>query len=267
MNTAAWKSSLEEVTPRTKLWIDRLGARAGGHLVGGVRTSRNDRLAGLRDARRHSVPILLRGGDSYRLSLEELTDRLGDPEVEVRTGSQVAERYTKTRANQKMPLREYIRICGHADRSDGDPPPYVGMHPVGDALEALTSSQELGGAGSDAYLWIGPPGAHTPLHTDIAHNVIVQLFGDKRIELLSPAHHHRLDLTWIYSRLIVAKPGGPPSADPHLRDSAISIGLHAGDALYIPPGWFHFAEVLTFGASITHFERRLPVEVVQAPSS
>ena len=89
-------------------------------------------------------------------------------------------------------------------------------------------------------LWIGPAGTITPLHHDTTNILFTQIYGRKRIDLVSPQETALLldPVHGFYSpvdldRLRVAK-------HPALRAMIVkSVVVAPGDALYIPAGWWH----------------------------
>jgi Cupin-like domain len=92
-----------------------------------------------------------------------------------------------------------------------------------------------------ASLWFGPGGTLTPLHHDISNILICQFYGRKRFKLLPPfsaALLHRAEgfyapLDW---KEIVAR-----------EEQAVSmttVDLAAGEALFLPAGYWHEVEAL-----------------------
>ncbi|GFH59877.1 hypothetical protein CTEN210_16353 [Chaetoceros tenuissimus] len=98
-------------------------------------------------------------------------------------------------------------------------------------------------------LWMGSSGSSTQAHYDVADNIIVQLYGTKRVRCYPPKA--ALDL-YVY-----------PDAHPRARKSQVNFDhpdlnlyprfqnlsephidvlLKAGDAMYIPAFWFHHLE-------------------------
>jgi hypothetical protein len=102
-----------------------------------------------------------------------------------------------------------------------------------------------------ANLWIGQQ-TRTPLHYDWAENVFVQVFGTKRFVLEPPdsaAGRHVHDGSSAHVSLV--DPLAPdlvrfPDYDPAGQRTVL---LGPGDALYLPPGWFH--DVTAPGTSIS----------------
>jgi [protein]-arginine 3-hydroxylase / protease len=91
------------------------------------------------------------------------------------------------------------------------------------------------------YLWLGR-GTRTPLHYDKIENVFVQVLGTKQFVLeppSSPAKRYMQDPPSAHLSLV--DPYAPdrdlfPDYDPGQQQRVL---LKAGDALYLPPGWFH----------------------------
>ena len=114
---------------------------------------------------------------------------------------------------------------------------------------------ELGGLGRQALdprgpsLWMGSRGSATQAHYDVADNVLVQLYGSKRVRCFHPAAACALHVF----------PDAHPRARksqvdfdepdhrrfPHLASlpaPVLDVVLQPGDALWIPAFWFHHLE-------------------------
>jgi hypothetical protein len=132
--------------------------------------------------------------------------------------------------------------------ADVDPPPEL-FHPL---------------VGSATSLWIGPAGTVTPLHHDTTNILFAQLYGRKRVELISPQETALL--------LDVAQAGpvegfySPLDLDrlaacdhPALRELLVKrVVLEPGDALYIPAGWWHRVTSLDVSISFSLLGFRRP---------
>ena len=115
------------------------------------------------------------------------------------------------------------------------------------------------GPSPQGMIWIGPAGTFTPLHHDLTNNLLVQVRGRKRIVMASPRESGRLynDLE-VFSRI-----GDITAADfaryPLLQGIRLyDLMLEAGDALFIPVGWWHQVSALDFSISITYTNFRWP---------
>ncbi len=118
-----------------------------------------------------------------------------------------------------------------------------------DVIEAPYLNPHLRKGG--AALWFGPKGTITPLHHDTCNIMFAQVWGDKRIMLIPPTYLKLFDSsTSMYS-----------FEDVHqspLKEEAFEVHLKAGQALFIPVGWWHQVEALSASISLamTHFKRR-----------
>jgi hypothetical protein len=89
-------------------------------------------------------------------------------------------------------------------------------------------------------LWIGPAGTITPLHHDTTNILFCQIYGKKRIELVSPQETALLfeSLDGFYSP--VDLDALDSTSHPALRSMLVKrVTVGPGDALYIPAGWWH----------------------------
>ena len=106
-------------------------------------------------------------------------------------------------------------------------------------------------------IWVGSPGATTPLHHDAWPGLLFQTHGTKRVALYRPA-----DRTNLSFRLPLRGegrwsdlPGRSDDASPHefprLSHTQRFVGeLHPGEALYIPPFWAHEMEAVEANISV-----------------
>ena len=135
--------------------------------------------------------------------------------------------------------------------------------------------------------WIGGAGTVTPAHTDPEHNLFCQVVGSKYVRLYAPAHTealypHPSGLCTNTSQACAPAPQGASAARPAASSSAarlpftagvwqvdffaadcderfplfrsapfVDVTLRGGEALYIPPGWWHFVQALSPSASVS----------------
>lgn len=104
--------------------------------------------------------------------------------------------------------------------------------------------------------WFGGPGVTTPLHYDAMHNSYAQVRGQKRF-ILFPAKQHknlylfpRIHPSSRMSQVDLQEQSAGSTKKPSLFQDfakaaphAVEVTLGPGDALYIPPYWFHYVEV------------------------
>jgi hypothetical protein len=110
--------------------------------------------------------------------------------------------------------------------------------------------------------WLGACGNETTLHFDLCHSVIAQIVGRKRVLLFPPGASaslypfrvvdgaprvSRVDLgAWLRGDAAEC------ARHPNVRAcaGALECTLHAGDVLYVPPGWWHHVEALDGNISV-----------------
>lgn len=98
--------------------------------------------------------------------------------------------------------------------------------------------------GSSA-LWFGPAGTITPLHHDTSNILLCQVLGTKRVFLVDPTEPALLGrANGVYCELDVA---GVRAELPDVR--VLEVELAAGEALFLPLGWWH--EIHALEVSIT----------------
>jgi hypothetical protein len=107
-------------------------------------------------------------------------------------------------------------------------------------------------------LWFGPAGTLTPLHHDTANVLLCQVYGRKKF-LLFPSFELFLTHDPHHG---VHSPIDPEHPDldlyPELAEATRrEVELSAGEALFIPVGWWHHVRALevSISASFTNFKR------------
>eukprot|EP00892_Ulva_mutabilis_P009038 jgi/Ulvmu1/6506/UM003_0139.1 len=103
--------------------------------------------------------------------------------------------------------------------------------------------------------WIGPAGTVTPLHTDPHHNLFVQVVGCKYIQIYPPEdtpfmYPHEAGLTTNSSRVDARDPD-TANFPLFARTRGYQCIIRPGEALYLPPGWWHYVESLTPSVSVS----------------
>jgi len=90
-------------------------------------------------------------------------------------------------------------------------------------------------------LWFGPAGTLTPLHHDCSNILFTQVYGEKELKLVSPAHDRLFDGALSMYAMV----------DPAEMEDALmkTARLGPGDTLFIPVGWWH--EVRSVAVSIS----------------
>jgi hypothetical protein len=187
------------------------------------------------------------------LSWDELSAHYGNTGIEYcaepppRTPSSRRERSTLAelirRVRSTLVSNEFYLVAN--DKALCRPPLTKILCAIGD----LPFIEEFDSFRPGANLWVGPRGAVTPLHFDIANNILVQALGVKEITL-APA----LAYPFLYSE----GAGFYSDVDPTIEDG--STGAHSvwmrttlfpGDALFIPAAWSHWVYSKTAAVSIS----------------
>lgn len=104
--------------------------------------------------------------------------------------------------------------------------------------------------------WFGPANTISPAHTDPHHNLLCQVVGVKRVRLFSPEqtprmypHDGKMSNT---SQVDVINPDHDKF--PLFTDAKfVEATLSPGDALYIPPGWWHHVVAKTTSFSVSYW--------------
>ena len=107
--------------------------------------------------------------------------------------------------------------------------------------------------------WLGPPGTVTPLHTDPHPNLLCQVRGVKYVRLYPPSetprmYPHQSGLNTNSSRVDLRRAGCASfhSDFPEFeRACGHECALQPGDALFIPPGWWHYVEACSASVSVS----------------
>jgi ribosomal protein L16 Arg81 hydroxylase len=106
-------------------------------------------------------------------------------------------------------------------------------------------------------LWLGPAGTKTPLHHDTSNILFCQIHGRKRVHLCAPWERALLaDVRAVYSACDAEAAPGTPGAIP-ASVQVYEVELEAGEALFLPVGWWHQVRALTPSVSLsfTNFAR------------
>ncbi len=206
----------------------------------------------------HRVPVLVGGVVERALALsswspEGLAARFGDEEVQVTVGRANDPDYGRTfrRRSESLSLREFVKqIVSEASGPPGDRY-LVAMNRVFESTrlhELLAEihfpeswvdagALEAGGAS----LWLGPGGTQTPLHRDQISLLVCQLYGRKRWRLIPPTERALLARVQANQTLL--------DADDIEGALVKEVTVEAGEALFVPAGWWHQVEAL--GVSCT----------------
>lgn len=115
-------------------------------------------------------------------------------------------------------------------------------------------------------LWIGGQASWSPLHFDLADNLMCQVTGTRRVWLYEPARSR--DLYPMYAM----GPLDDPERSPHFSmigdvraadtaryplfagvEPSVRVDLEPGQMLYVPPYWWHHVEIVDGPAVLVNF--------------
>ena len=100
-------------------------------------------------------------------------------------------------------------------------------------------------------IWMGPQGTVSNLHFDDKLNILVQVAGCKRVILVPPEHSVALQphegTAWNTAQVDLWSTTAPSL--PGVRWA--NVHLAPGDALFIPPGWWHHITAATDSISVS----------------
>lgn len=212
------------------------------------------------------LPVVLTGGVQHwpamgKWSPEYFEQHFGDKLVEVQFGRASDPHYERNSRQYKnnMLMREYCQLVTNGGISND----YY--------LTANNNKQcfsELNGLFEDvddfavgyrqaekiqtcSHLWFGPEGAFTPLHHDLTNNMLVQIYGRKKLTLIPAAQVEN-----IYNDRHVYSATDFPNIDDKRfplinKTTPIELILSPGEAAFIPIGWWHCVESLDTSISIS----------------
>jgi ribosomal protein L16 Arg81 hydroxylase len=103
----------------------------------------------------------------------------------------------------------------------------------------------------NVHLWFGPAGTVTSLHHDEMNIIMAQVYGRKRITLISPDETHRLyNERSVYSEVDCENPDY--ERHPDFREvQQLQVVLEPGEALFLPVGWWHHVRALDVSITVT----------------
>lgn len=230
-------------------------------------------------------PVILKNGIEHwpalrKWSPEYFASQFGQHLVEVqmnRTKDEQFERHSPS-LKQKMKMSEFVSKVMSVDASNDF---YMTANNATNSHQMLQELFldiddfaegycDLALKDGRSFLWFGPKGTFTPLHHDLTNNMLVQIYGRKKVTLI-PALQvpHLYNDHWVFSELSNANKIDFEKYPLAKSITPVECILNAGDALFIPIGWWHSVESLDISISIsfTHFKApnhyvdRFPKEV------
>lgn len=186
-------------------------------------------------------------------------ERLGEVEVTVSVGRDSDPDYDMNEARLKteMPVAELVRRMSEVEQSNDlymiarnrnlSRPAFRSLlEDVALDPDIFDEAKFFGGA----QLWMGPAGTVTPLHHDTSNILFCQVYGKKRVTLVP---RWETSLVQTARQLYATFDPEAPNFDAHpglTDDRVLTVDLDAGDALFLPVGWWHHVRALTESISL-----------------
>ncbi|WP_228200171.1 cupin-like domain-containing protein [Acinetobacter tianfuensis] len=102
------------------------------------------------------------------------------------------------------------------------------------------------------FLWMGPAGTFTPLHYDLTNNMLVQLYGRKKVTLIPALQMPDMyNHCWVFSELNCLDNADLKQYPQLQHVTPLECVLEPGEALFIPIGWWHSVESLDVSISLS----------------
>jgi len=202
-----------------------------------------------------------------RWSLDFLRDRFGDFEVTYQKGRS-ARNHRDSFVDHTVTAPFRVFLDEMADVPEGEGAPYLIAHDrlldrpefrplLEDVHFDARYLNDADGKG-EAFFWIGPAGARTPMHRDLGNVFMAQITGRKRIKMVPSrqlhlvyndhGYHSEVDFTDIAFEDY-----------PLLKNAFImDFILEPGEFLFIPVGWWHHVEALDMVITVTGNNFRAP---------
>jgi lysine-specific demethylase 8 len=171
-------------------------------------------------------------------------------------------RYYRNRKRHTTTLGAFIDAMNSDQQTSQD---YVSQYPIFnelpqleneiDSLEPYMNIPRLYPAALQskvrkaATFWLGPAGIVTPIHFDSAHNLLVQIYGRKKLLLIPPQQSRLLYYPSLHLGHVNYSPVDVEAPDferfPRFKKATpLEIELAPGEVLFIPVRWWHYARAL-----------------------
>ncbi|MGP5404625.1 cupin-like domain-containing protein [Psychrobacter celer] len=213
-------------------------------------------------------PVVLQNGIEHWPALKKWSPQyfaevLGTAEIQVqfdRESDALFERHSD-KYRKSMRMSEFVDMIENDGESnnyymtanntqqnvDAIRPAFADIGDFGDGYRQLFADDPA----FSTYFWMGPKGTFTPLHHDLTNNMLVQIYGRKKVTLI-PAWQ----VPWMYNDLHVYSEVDFPNVNlkthPLMQHvTPVEVTIAAGDALFIPIGWWHCVEGLDKSISIS----------------
>lgn len=221
----------------------------------------------IRDYYSKNKPVVLKKGIDHWPALKKwspkyFADTLGDVEVQIqfnRESDALFER-NSDQHRKSMRISEFVdMIENNGDSNDY----YMTANNTQQNIDAIKPVlEDIGDFGEgyrklmddpsfSTFFWMGPKGVFTPLHHDLTNNMLVQVYGAKKVTLI-PAWQ----VPFLYNDLHVYSEVDFPNFDlkkhPLMEHvTPVEVTIEPGDALFIPIAWWHCVNGLEKSISIS----------------
>ncbi len=212
------------------------------------------------------LPVVLTGGIDKWPALEKwspdyLQNNFGAADVEIQLGREADPLYERNSFSHKkiIKMSEFVKMITDIETSNDF---YMTANNGANNLEGLSTLfddvddfgngyRELDTIKSRNLLWVGPKGTYTPMHHDLINNMLVQVYGRKKVTLIPV-----FQVPLMYNDIGVYSAANFPAVDTVKYPLAgkitpIEVEIGPGDALFIPIGWWHSVESLSVSISLT----------------
>ncbi|MBU5616542.1 cupin-like domain-containing protein [Psychrobacter sp. TAE2020] len=215
---------------------------------------------------KHKPVVLKKGIDHWpalkKWSPQYFADTLGEAEIQVqfnRESDALFERNSEQH-RKSMRMAEFVDMIENGGDSNdyymtanntqqninAVRPAFKDLGDFGEGYRMLTDDPTF-----NTYFWMGPKGVFTPIHHDLTNNMLVQVYGSKKVTLI-PAWQ----VPWMYNDSHVFSQVDFPKIDLNTHPlmqyvTPVEVTIEAGDALFIPIGWWHCVNGLEKSISIS----------------
>lgn len=225
----------------------------------------------IRDYYSQHRPVILTKGVQHWAALKKWTPEyfaqtIGDGLIEIQMGRDELQDFERQspRLKHMISMREYVEKVLQAGESNNFYMTANNSAKSQQAVGVLYADMANFGQGycdlsqknSLSFIWFGPKGTFTPLHHDLTNNMLLQIYGRKKVTLIPAIQTpHLYNDRWVFSQI-----SDPKKVDltqfPHFKQvTPVECVIGPGEALFIPMGWWHTVESLdvSISVSFTHF--------------
>lgn len=219
------------------------------------------------------LPVVLKNGVQHWDAIEKwspqyLRKKYGDREVEVQFDRDKDPLYERNSSKHKkrMLMRDFVDlVCNGSETNNyymtanNTKNSFASIEPLfndlGDFGDGYRDQDDIK---SGIFFWFGPKGTFTPIHHDLTNNMLVQIFGRKKVTLIPS-----WQVPYLYNDKGVFSSANFPEFDtsrhPLMKKvEPVEVEIGPGDAIFIPIGWWHCVESLDVSISVSFVDFRVP---------